>query len=68
MFFLDSDLFKRTRAPLRTHTLGLPLELVHCLGEAPWTYDVDVYFNSVHTYFPISKRVRNQPQFLVVGF
>jgi hypothetical protein len=56
LFFLDSSYFQQENRSLETQCLSLPQELMGRLSGLPqMRYDVDVFFNSVHTFFPIGK-------------
>ena len=57
LFFLDSVYFQQERnPPWEVPRLSPPPELLcHFKGQSQVRFDVDVYFTSVHNFFPIGK-------------
>ncbi|KAH7147338.1 hypothetical protein DER46DRAFT_650711 [Fusarium sp. MPI-SDFR-AT-0072] len=59
LFFLDSSYFQLRNKVLERQHLSLPQELLGRLSGLPqMRYDVDVFFNSVHCFFPIVSKLR----------
>ncbi|EEU33608.1 uncharacterized protein NECHADRAFT_89325 [Fusarium vanettenii 77-13-4] len=57
LFFLDSSYFQQTKSQLQMPTLELPPEFDSIDAQSNM-HDVDVYFNSIHTFLPIVSKLR----------
>ncbi|KAK7219015.1 hypothetical protein V2G26_007018 [Clonostachys chloroleuca] len=57
LFFLDSSYFQQTKSLLQMPTLELPPEF-DSINAQTNMHDVDVYFNSIHTFLPIVSKLR----------
>lgn len=54
LFFLDSSLFQYGKRSVNITDTSLPQEFLNCLGGAQEVrYIADIFFNSVHTHFPV---------------
>ncbi|KAF7556024.1 hypothetical protein G7Z17_g1697 [Cylindrodendrum hubeiense] len=54
LFFLDHEYYQQLRYDPWKANLSLPLGMSHgARSQTQMTYDADIYFTSVHTYFPI---------------
>jgi hypothetical protein len=56
LFFLDSSYFQQTKSQLQMPTLELPPEFDSIDAQSNM-HDVDVYFNSIHTFLPIGQSI-----------
>ncbi|KAI5460552.1 hypothetical protein BGZ63DRAFT_509973 [Mariannaea sp. PMI_226] len=57
-FFLDHYDFQRKKLTLPPPNAELPHEFSHVLETSSLMFNVDVYFNSVHTFLPIVSKLR----------
>jgi len=56
IYFLDADLFVRKGISITTSKFNIPADLLNSVHEilVTFDFDLDLYFQSIHTYFPIS--------------
>ncbi|KAL1966745.1 hypothetical protein VTN77DRAFT_3942 [Rasamsonia byssochlamydoides] len=64
LFFLDSYTFHRRRGVIQKPHIGLPDEfLLSVRSREQVQYDVDLFFSSIHIFFPIVSKLRLYQQF-----